>query len=98
MTKLEHVLDSGRNLPLVGRLGQAPRTTGPVCAVPSEPPFGDYFTPLYGNVWRPDIDKMRAAGINVVKLYAGDPDKNAGEPGSAGKWKEFLDYCYNNGD
>ena len=98
MTKLEHVLDSGRNLPLVGRLGQAPRTTGPVCAVPGEPPFGDYFTPLYGNVWRPDIDKMRAACINVVKLYAGDPDKNAGEPGSAGKWKEFLDYCYNNGD
>jgi len=41
---------------------------------------------------------MRAACINVVKLYAGDPDKNAGEPGSAGKWKEFLDYCYNNGD
>ena len=41
-------------------------------------PYGDYFVPAYANVWKPDIDKMRQAGINVIKLYAGDPDRNAG--------------------
>jgi len=60
-------------------------------------PYGDYFTPAYANVWKPDIDKMRQAGINVIKLYAGDPDRNAGAPGSGGNWKDFLDYCYNGG-
>jgi hypothetical protein len=60
-------------------------------------PYGDYFTPNYANVWKPDIDKMRQAGVNVVKLYAGDPDRNAGAPGSSGNWKDFLDYCYNGG-
>src|ERR1051326_3141343 len=60
-------------------------------------PYGDYFVPAYANVWKPDIDKMRQAGINVIKLYAGDPDRNAGAPGSGGNWKDFLDYCYNAG-
>lgn len=60
-------------------------------------PYGDYFTPDYANVWKPDIDKMRQAGVNVIKLYAGDPDRNAGAPGSGGNWKDFLDYCYNDG-
>jgi hypothetical protein len=41
---------------------------------------------------------MRAAGINVIKLYAGNPDLNAGAPGTAGNWKAFLDYCYNGGN
>ena len=60
-------------------------------------PYGDYFVPAYANVWKPDIDKMRQAGINVIKLYAGDPDLNAKAPGSSGNWKDFLDYCYNGG-
>jgi hypothetical protein len=60
-------------------------------------PYGDYFTPDFANVWKPDIDKMRQAGVNVIKLYAGDPDRNAGAPGSGGNWKDFLDYCYNDG-
>ena len=60
-------------------------------------PYGDYFVPAYANVWKPDIDKMRQAGINVIKLYAGDPDRNAGAPGSNGNWQDFLDYCYNGG-
>jgi len=60
-------------------------------------PYGDYFVPAYANVWKPDIDKMRQAGVNVIKLYAGDPDRNAGAPGSSGNWKDFLDYCYNGG-
>src|SRR5205823_2780626 len=37
-------------------------------------------------------------GINVIKLYAGNPDLNAGAPGTAGNWKAFLDYCYNSGN
>ena len=45
----------------------------------------------------PDIQNMRAAGVNAIKLYAGNPALNAGEPGSAGNWKSFLDACYNNG-
>jgi hypothetical protein len=41
---------------------------------------------------------MREAGVNVMKLYAGNPAENAGGPGQPGKWKEFLDYCWNNGN
>jgi hypothetical protein len=60
-------------------------------------PFGDYFVRNYANVWKPDLDAMRAAGVNVIRLYAGNPASNAGSPGSAGNWKQFLDYAYNNG-
>ena len=69
----------------------------PIGAAPRYIPYGDYFIPYYANVWKPDIDKMRQAGINVIKLYAGNPELNAGEPGTAGNWKQFLDYCYNDG-
>ena len=62
------------------------------------PPYGDYFVPNYANVWKPDIDKIREAGVNVIKLYAGDPKLNAGGAGTAGNWKAFLDYCWNNGN
>jgi len=70
----------------------------PIGAAPEFIACGDYFIPYYANVWRPDIDKMRQAGINVIKLYAGNPDLNAGTPGSGGNWKPFLDYCYNGGN
>jgi hypothetical protein len=70
----------------------------PIGVVPGDPPHGDYFTPNFANVWKPDIDKMREAGINVIKLYAGDPGKNAGQPDSGGNWKAFLDYLWNNGN
>jgi hypothetical protein len=40
---------------------------------------------------------MRKAGVNVMKLYAGNPAENAGGHGKPGKWQEFLDYCWNNG-
>ena len=69
----------------------------PIGAVPGNPPYGDYFVPQYSNVWMPDVESMRAAGVNAIKLYAGNPALNAGEPGSAGNWEEFLDACYNNG-
>jgi hypothetical protein len=69
----------------------------PIGTAPGIIPYGDYFVPNYTNVWKPDIDKMRDAGINVIKLYAGNPDLNAGLPGTAGNWKQFLDYCYNGG-
>jgi hypothetical protein len=70
----------------------------PIGVLPGDDPFGDYFVPNFANVWKPDIDKIRAAGVNVIKLYAGNPDLNAGAPGSAGAWKQFLDYCYNGGN
>jgi hypothetical protein len=70
----------------------------PIGAAPRYVPYGDYFIPYYANVWKPDVDNMRAAGINVIKLYAGNPDLNAGPPGTAGNWKAFLDYCYNGGN
>jgi hypothetical protein len=70
----------------------------PIGMAPEFIPYGDYFIPYYANVWKPDLDKIREAGINVIKLYAGNPDLNAGAPGSAGNWKDFLDYCYNGGN
>jgi hypothetical protein len=69
----------------------------PIGAQPSDPPYGDYFVPNYSNVWTPDIQSMRAAGVNAIKLYAGNPGLNAGQPGTAGNWKAFLDACYNGG-
>jgi hypothetical protein len=67
----------------------------PIGAKPEFPPHGDYFIPYYENVWKADIDLMRAAGVNSIRLYAGNPDRNAGAPGSSGYWKAFLDYLYN---
>jgi len=69
----------------------------PIGALPGNPPYGDYLTPEYMNVWLPDIESMRAAGVNAIKLYAGNPALNAGAPGSSGNWKQFLDTCYNAG-
>ena len=70
----------------------------PTRGQPRYVPYGDYFIPYYANVWKPDLDKIREAGINVIKLYGGNPDLNAGAPGTAGNWKDFLDYCYNGGN
>lgn len=42
------------------------------------------FVEQYTNVWMPDLQNMRAAGVNAIKLYAGDPELNAGTPGSSG--------------
>jgi hypothetical protein len=70
----------------------------PIGTAPGNPPYGDYFVSNYANVWKPDIDKIREAGVSVIKLYAGNPDLNAGAPGTAGNWKAFLDYCYNGGN
>ena len=46
----------------------------PTGVKPNEAPFGDYFVPNYANVWQPDLDAMRAVGINVIRLYAGNPE------------------------
>jgi hypothetical protein len=40
----------------------------PIGTFPGFVPYGDYFIPYYANVWKPDVDNMRAAGINVIKL------------------------------
>jgi hypothetical protein len=69
----------------------------PIGTVPGKPPYGDYFVPNYRNVWKPDLAMIRAAGINAIKLYAGDPRENADGAGTYGNWKQFLDECYNNG-
>jgi hypothetical protein len=70
----------------------------PIGVLPGDAPiYGDYFVTGFKNVWKTDIDKIRAAGVNVIRLYAGNPDVNAGAPGSAGNWKQFLDYCWNGG-
>ena len=69
----------------------------PIGTAPGNPPYGDYFVPEYANVWMPDIQSMRAAGVNAIKLYAGNPAVNALGPGSSGNWKQFLDACYNGG-
>lgn len=69
----------------------------PTGTAPSIQPYGDYFVPEYSNVWTPDLQNMRAAGVNAIKLYAGNPGLNAGAPGSGGNWKAFLDACYNGG-
>ena len=45
----------------------------PIGVMPGDPPYGDYFVPEYSNVWTPDIQNMRAAGVNAIKLYAGNP-------------------------
>jgi hypothetical protein len=63
----------------------------PIGAKPEFPPHGDYFIPHYENIWKADIDLMRAAGVNSIRLYAGDPNRNA----ASGTWKAFLDYLYN---
>jgi hypothetical protein len=62
----------------------------PIGAKPENPPYGDYFVLNYGNVWKPDLTMMRAAGINAIKLYAGNPHVNAGPPGSCAIGKPFL--------
>jgi hypothetical protein len=69
----------------------------PIGSAPGVAPYGDFFVPTYANVWKSDIDNIRGAGVNVIKLYAGNPDLNAGAPGTAGNWKDFLDYCWNSG-
>ena len=50
----------------------------PIGAAPGNAPYGDYFVQEYANVWTPDIQSMRAAGVNAIKLYAGNPALNAG--------------------
>ena len=38
----------------------------PIGASPGNVPFGDYFIPYYANVRKPDVDKMREAGVNAI--------------------------------
>ena len=60
----------------------------PIGALPGNPPYGDYFVPEYSNVWTPDIESMRAAGVNAIKLYAGNPGLNAGAARFCGQLEE----------
>src|SRR5258708_9373613 len=67
----------------------------PTGAEPKYIPYGDFFIPYYANVWKPDIDKIRAAGVNVIKLFAGNPNLNAGAPATARNCYNILYYCFN---
>ena len=45
----------------------------PIGTAPGNVPYGDYFVPDYANVWQPDIDNIRQAGINVIKFTPATP-------------------------
>lgn len=59
----------------------------PVGQHPNDAPNGDYFTSNYAHIYKPDVDKMRAMGVNAIKIYSWYPDKDH---------SDFLNYCYNN--
>ena len=60
----------------------------PVGEHPNDAPNGDYFTSNYAYIYKPDIDKMRAMGVNAIKIYSWYPDKDH---------SDFLNYAYNGG-
>ena len=61
-------------------IGAAPRAIFPMAITSFR------ITPMFGSLIS---TKCAQAGINVIKLYAGNPELNAGEPGTAGNWKQF---------
>jgi len=60
----------------------------PVGEKPEDYPNGDYFTSNYAYIYKPDVDKMRAMGVNMIKIYSWYPDHDH---------NDFLNYCYNGG-
>jgi len=52
------------------------------------PPFGDYYTSSYANLYERDIPLIRAMGANTIRIY-GWSDQNNHDG--------FLDACYNGG-
>jgi len=61
----------------------------PIGSAPGVAPYGDFFVPTYANVWKSDIDNIRGAGVNVIKLYAGNPDLKPARPAPQGIGKIF---------
>ena len=52
------------------------------------PPYGDYFTPEYSNIYNRDLPLLRQMGANTLRLWTWD--------GKADH-HDFLDAAYNNG-
>ena len=51
-------------------------------------PNGDFFTPAWRTIYLRDLPRMRAMGVNTVRVYGWAPD---------GDHTEFLDLCWNGG-
>jgi len=60
----------------------------PVGEHPNNSPNGDYFTSNYAHIYEPDVDRMKAMGVNAIKIYSWYPDKDH---------TPFLNYCYARG-
>jgi hypothetical protein len=55
---------------------------------PKNYPNGDYFTSNYSYIYKPDLERMRAMGVNMIKIYSWYPDHDH---------SDFLKECWNNG-
>ncbi|NEQ68678.1 MAG: hypothetical protein F6K21_24890, partial [Symploca sp. SIO2D2] len=61
----------------------------PIGEDPSQnPPYGDYFAEKYRPLYERDIPKMREMGINLVRIYSWNSEKDH---------SDFLDQLYNDG-
>jgi hypothetical protein len=60
----------------------------PIGQNPKDPPNGDYFTSNYANIYKTDLDRMYAMGVNSLKIYSWYPDKDH---------NDFLNYAYSKG-
>jgi exo-beta-1,3-glucanase (GH17 family) len=60
----------------------------PVGENPARSPNGDYFTSNYAGIYKPDLDKMYAMGVNSLRIYSWYPDKDH---------TDFLNYAYSKG-
>jgi len=75
------------NLFVVQSVGYAPT---PVGVDPTQtPPYGDYFTSTYGNIYRRDLPILRSLGANAVRLWGWDINADH---------SAFLDAALNGGD
>ena len=55
----------------------------------SGPPYGDYFTAGYADLWTRDFENLRQMGANVIRIYGWTVGANH---------SSFLNAAYNGGD
>ena len=62
------------------------------------PPIGDFFTPFWHAIWERDLPRMKAIGINAIRLYSTTPWADPINPSSAANSHiAFLDACQAHG-
>ena len=61
----------------------------PIGMTGAEPPYGDYYTSGYSNLWARDFTNLRLMGANVIRIYGWTPGADH---------SDFLDTAYNDGD